>query len=102
MSVVQVAPQASLEVENRWDDSHAAGLSPDLIKIDIPARKIDVDLTEAELQARREKMLARGKDAFRPNRDRWVSPTLQAYALMATSAAMGAVRDISQLERKPG
>ena len=28
MSVVQVAPQASLEVENRWDDSHAAGLSP--------------------------------------------------------------------------
>jgi rhamnulose-1-phosphate aldolase/alcohol dehydrogenase len=26
--VVQVAPQASLEVENRWDDSHAAGLSP--------------------------------------------------------------------------
>jgi rhamnulose-1-phosphate aldolase/alcohol dehydrogenase len=27
MSVVQVAPQASLEVENRWDDSHAAGLS---------------------------------------------------------------------------
>jgi dihydroxy-acid dehydratase len=47
-------------------------------------------------------MLAKGKDAFRPNRDRWVSPTLQAYALMTTSAAMGAVRDISQLERKRG
>src|ERR1043165_8854109 len=28
MSVVQVAPEASLEVENRWDDAHAAGLSP--------------------------------------------------------------------------
>jgi rhamnulose-1-phosphate aldolase/alcohol dehydrogenase len=28
MSVVQVAPQASLEVENRWDDTHAAALSP--------------------------------------------------------------------------
>ena len=28
MSVVQVAPPASLEVENRWDDAHAAGLSP--------------------------------------------------------------------------
>jgi rhamnulose-1-phosphate aldolase/alcohol dehydrogenase len=28
MSVVQVAPQASLEVEKRWDDTHAAGLSP--------------------------------------------------------------------------
>ena len=28
MSVVQVAPQASLEVENRWDDAHAARLTP--------------------------------------------------------------------------
>src|SRR5690348_6987071 len=28
MSVVQVAPQASVEVENRWDDARAAGLSP--------------------------------------------------------------------------
>ena len=27
MSVVQVASQAPLEVENRWDDTHAAGLS---------------------------------------------------------------------------
>ena len=28
MSVVQMAPQASLEIENRWDDAHAARLSP--------------------------------------------------------------------------
>jgi rhamnulose-1-phosphate aldolase/alcohol dehydrogenase len=28
MSVVKVAPQASHAVENRWDDAHAAGLSP--------------------------------------------------------------------------
>src|SRR5215470_6630101 len=28
MSVVQLASQAPLEVENRWDDAHAAGLSP--------------------------------------------------------------------------
>jgi rhamnulose-1-phosphate aldolase/alcohol dehydrogenase len=28
MTVVQMAPQASLEIENRWDDSHAARLSP--------------------------------------------------------------------------
>jgi dihydroxy-acid dehydratase len=72
----------------------------DLIEIDIPSRKIDVAVDEAVLAARREKMLARGKDAFRPNRDRYVSQALQAYALMATSAAQGAVRDISQLERK--
>jgi rhamnulose-1-phosphate aldolase/alcohol dehydrogenase len=28
MSVVQVAPLASLEIENRWDDAHAAKLTP--------------------------------------------------------------------------
>jgi rhamnulose-1-phosphate aldolase/alcohol dehydrogenase len=28
MSVVQIAPQASLEIENRWDDAYAAKLSP--------------------------------------------------------------------------
>jgi len=28
MSVVPMAPQASLEIENRWDDAHAAKLSP--------------------------------------------------------------------------
>ncbi len=28
MSVVQIAPQASLEIENRWDDAHASRLSP--------------------------------------------------------------------------
>jgi rhamnulose-1-phosphate aldolase/alcohol dehydrogenase len=28
MSVVHIAPQASLEIENRWDDAHAAKLSP--------------------------------------------------------------------------
>jgi rhamnulose-1-phosphate aldolase/alcohol dehydrogenase len=28
MSVVQLAPQTTLEIENRWDDAHAAKLSP--------------------------------------------------------------------------
>ncbi len=74
----------------------------DLIRIDIPARTIDLVLEPFVLEARRRKMLERGKDAFRPNRDRYVSQALQAYALMATSAARGAVRDLSQLERKHG
>ncbi len=69
----------------------------DRIRIDIPGRKIDVLVSDSELELRRQKMLAKGKDAFRPNRDRYVSQALQAYALMATSAARGAVRDISQL-----
>jgi dihydroxy-acid dehydratase len=74
----------------------------DLIRIDIPGRSIDVVVDDATLQARRTRMLARGRDAFRPNRDRKVSTALQAYALMTTSAASGAARDLSQLERKKG
>jgi rhamnulose-1-phosphate aldolase/alcohol dehydrogenase len=29
MGVVQVAPQAPVEVENRWDEAHAAGMTPE-------------------------------------------------------------------------
>ncbi len=70
----------------------------DKIRIDIPARKIDLVISEAALEKRRAAMVARGNDAWRPNRDRTVSQALQAYALMATSAARGAVRDIRQLQ----
>jgi dihydroxy-acid dehydratase len=69
----------------------------DRILIDIPKRRIDVLVDERTLSQRREAAEARGRDAFRPNRDRYVSTALQAYALMTTSAARGAVRDLSQL-----
>jgi dihydroxy-acid dehydratase len=72
----------------------------DRIRIDIPARTIDVLVSDAELDRRRRAAEARGDDAFRPNRDRKVSPALRAYALMATSAANGAVRDVSQIEKR--
>jgi dihydroxy-acid dehydratase len=72
----------------------------DRIRIDIPERSINVIVDEATLQKRRAAMEARGADAYRPNRDRSVSLALKAYALMATSAAKGAVRDISGLERR--
>ncbi len=72
----------------------------DTIRIDIPNRRIDVAVSDGELARRRAAMDARGADAWRPSRDRYVSPTLQAYALMTTSAARGAVRDISQVTRK--
>jgi dihydroxy-acid dehydratase len=46
-------------------------------------------------------MLARGADAWKPlNRDRVVSAALRAYAAMTTSADTGAVRDVSQIERR--
>ncbi|MCD7973629.1 MAG: dihydroxy-acid dehydratase [Candidatus Azobacteroides sp.] len=66
----------------------------DIIEIDIPNRSINVKLDEAELAARREAELAKGKDAFKPARDRKVSKALQAYASMVSSADKGAVRII--------
>jgi len=72
----------------------------DKIRIDIPNRAIDVVVDQATLDARRRAMFARGPDAWRPNRDRVVSTALKAYALMTTSASRGAVRDLSQLERR--
>jgi len=72
----------------------------DRIRFDIPGRRVDVLVSPGELERRRDAMVERGPLAFKPNRDRQVSPALQAYALMATSAARGAIRDISQLVSK--
>ena len=70
----------------------------DLITIDIPNRKIDVDVSVTELNVRREKMKNKGDEAWKPvKRARVVSEALKAYAAMTTSADKGAIRDISQL-----
>lgn len=70
----------------------------DVIEIDIPKRVIRAALSDTELAKRREKMEARGEQAWKPvNRDRVVSPALQAYAAMTTSASRGAVRDVTQI-----
>ncbi|GAB2181246.1 dihydroxy-acid dehydratase [Denitratisoma sp. agr-D3] len=72
----------------------------DSIEIDIPNRRIHLAVTEAELTRRRAEMSAKGAHAWQPvNRQRVVSPALQAYAAMTTSADTGAVRDVSQLKR---
>ncbi len=73
----------------------------DIIDIDIPNRSIAVRVEEAELGRRRAAMLSRGlEQAWKPiGRRRVVSQALRAYAAMATSAARGAVRDVSQVER---
>ena len=45
-------------------------------------------------------MKARGERAWKPvNRQREVSQALRAYAALTTSAARGAVRDVSQIDR---
>jgi dihydroxy-acid dehydratase len=66
----------------------------DFIDIDIPNRSINVRLTAAELDARREAEKAKGKLAYTPIRDRMVSKALRAYASMVSSADLGAVRII--------
>ncbi|MBO5818612.1 MAG: dihydroxy-acid dehydratase [Bacteroidales bacterium] len=66
----------------------------DIIEIDIPERLIQVQLSDAELQERRNKELAKGKAAYQPQRDRVVSKALRAYAQAVSSADKGAVRII--------
>jgi dihydroxy-acid dehydratase len=70
----------------------------DEIAIDIPERTISLEVDDETLAARREAIEASG--GYRPvDRDRVVSPALRAYAMMATSADTGAVRDIDGVEK---
>ena len=72
----------------------------DPIEIDIPNRRIHLVVGDEELQRRQAAMQARGAAAWKPaNRQRQVSAALRAYAAMTTSAARGAVRDVTQVER---
>jgi len=73
----------------------------DRIEIDIPARSIHLAVSDEVLAHRRTTMQAQGAQAWKPAevRPRHISPALRAYAAMTTSAATGAVRDVSQVER---
>ncbi|NED69326.1 dihydroxy-acid dehydratase [Streptomyces sp. SID10244] len=68
----------------------------DRIRIDIPARRIDLLLDEATLAQRRADADARGWKPRAP-RPRKVTSALKAYALLATSADKGAVRSTALL-----
>ncbi len=73
----------------------------DVIDIDIPNRTINLRVTDEELAKRRAAMEAKGAQAWKPaKRDRQVSAALRAYAALTTSASRGAVRDVSQLDRR--
>jgi dihydroxy-acid dehydratase len=73
----------------------------DTVVIDIPNRTIELQVSMEELAHRRGKMEAKGALAWKPvDRERYVSAALRAYAAMTTSADTGAVRDVSQVERK--
>ena len=71
----------------------------DPIAIDIPNRSIKLDISDDELKQRRINMEKKGTLAWKPlSRVRPVSLALKAYAMLATSADKGAVRDRSKLE----
>jgi len=91
LSIGHVSPEAA--------EGGAIGLveEGDRIEIDIPARRIHLAVDEAALTERRRVMEARSDNAWRPqSRTRPVSTALRAYAAFTTSAAQGAVRDVSR------
>ena len=94
LSVGHVSPEAA--------SGGAIGLveDGDVIAIDIPARSIRLTIPDDELAARRTVMDARGRAGWKPKnpRSRQISTALKAYALLATSADKGAVRDLSAYE----
>ena len=94
LSIGHVSPEAA--------EGGAIGLveDGDRIEIDIPGRTINLAVSDAVLADRRAAMEAKGDTAWQPlkERPRKVSVALQAYAAMTTSAARGAVRDVSQLK----
>ncbi|TDK49812.1 dihydroxy-acid dehydratase [Antarcticimicrobium luteum] len=91
LSIGHVSPEAA--------EGGAIGLveEGDLIEIDIPNRKIHLAVDDAVLADRR---AARDEKGWQPDeqRKRKVSGALQAYAALTTSAARGAVRDVSQVQ----
>jgi dihydroxy-acid dehydratase len=92
LSLGHVSPEAA--------EGGAIGLveEGDRIRIDIPNRRVDLLVEPQTLKARRVEMLGRGAQAWKPTgRIRAVSGALQAYALLTTSAARGAVRDLEQV-----
>ncbi|MCW1384199.1 dihydroxy-acid dehydratase [Novosphingobium sp. KCTC 2891] len=91
LSIGHVSPEAA--------EGGVIGLveNGDVIAIDIPGRSITLQVAEDELARRRAAMDEKGWHPVK-ERPRKVSVALQAYAAMTTSAARGAVRDLSQLK----
>lgn len=71
----------------------------DRIEIEIPHRRIQLLVPDHVLATRRRDMAAKGNRAWRPEqRDRPLTTALRTYAALTTSAAHGAVRDLSRLD----
>jgi len=67
----------------------------DRIEIDIPRRRIELIITDEELETRKKAQEARGTMAYQPEkRTRIISKALKAYASLVASADKGAIRII--------
>jgi len=91
LSIGHVSPEAAA------GGAIALVRSGDTIVIDIPRRELRLDVPDSELAERRQSLLS-SLGSYRPQaRQRQVSPALQVYAALATSASTGAARDASVL-----
>lgn len=69
----------------------------DIINIDIPNRSINLDISDQEMQRRKQAEEAKGNLAYKPvGRVRPISNALKIYASLATSADLGAIRILPQ------
>jgi dihydroxy-acid dehydratase len=94
LSVCHAAPEAAA------GGAIALAEPGDTVVIDIPRRELRLEVSEAELASRRDRVLAT-LGSYRPaDRLRPVSAALQVYAAMATSAATGAARDITLIAHR--
>jgi dihydroxy-acid dehydratase len=67
----------------------------DMIEINIPERKLNLLVSNEELDKRRKAEEQRGNNAYTPHtRERIISKALQVYAKMVTSADTGAIREL--------
>jgi len=66
----------------------------DSITIDIPNRRIELNIGHEELERRRSFEKTKGTNAFTPIREREVSKSLKMYSAFVSSADKGAIREI--------
>jgi dihydroxy-acid dehydratase len=87
LSIGHVSPEAAAKGEL------ALLRTGDMIEIDIAGRKLNVLLTENELDKREEEEKSKGDKAYKPaTRNREIPSSLKAYASLVSSADLGAVR----------
>ncbi len=90
LSIGHVSPEAAS------GGTIALLIDGDEIEIDIPLRKINVCINDAEINKRRKEEESKGKLAYKPKRNRNIPKSLKVYSYFVSSADTGAVRIIPE------